>query len=262
LWIRQFITRVPFIHEQGAPRVEERLPRERSSHAGKLPAPHHWALVSVPMSSRQHIRCRSELKRYIQADRIASGHTNGTNLASCLDPVLRFQRLLRITEYCDSRRTSFLGRIRFAFYWLRLQRMRIRLGLSIPLGVFGPGLSVAHYGTIVVNKNAWVGVNCRIHSGVCIGISRGGAPRIGDNVYIGPGAKVFGGITVGDNVAIGANAVVNRDVPRGVTVVGNPARIVSHKGSLSLIIPGTELVGSRDIDWSRYETAEALGRQV
>ncbi len=210
------------------------------------------------MSSERQIHCRSELKQYMEADRIASGYTRRRNLALCLDPVLRFQRLLRVAEYCDNRRGCLLGRIRFVFHWLRLQRMRIRLGLSIPLGVFGPGLSIAHYGSIVVNKNAKVGANCRIHPGVCIGISHGRAPQIGDNVYLGPGAKVFGGITIGDNVAIGANAVVNRDVPCGVTVAGNPARIVSHRGSVELIIPGTELRGIRDIDWSRYETAEAF----
>ena len=140
--------------------------------------------------------------------------------------------------------------------------MRIRLGLSIPLGVFGPGLSIAHYGTIVVNKNACVGVNCRIHPGVCIGVAHGRAPTIGDNVYIGPGAKIFGGVTVGDNAAIGANAVVNKDVPPGVTVAGNPARIVSHRGSFELVVPGAELVGLRDVDWSRYRTAEAFGSRV
>lgn len=210
------------------------------------------------MFSTRQIRCRSELKQCMEADRIASGHTKRRSLAHCLDPVLRFQRLLRIAEYYDNRRGHLLGRICFAFYWLRLQRMRIRLGLSIPLGVFGPGLSIAHYGTIVVNKNAKVGANCRIHPGVCIGISHGRAPTIGDNVYLGPGAKVFGGITVGDNVAIGANAVVNRDVPCDVTVAGNPARVVSHRGAVELIIPGTELTGVRGIDWSRYETAEAF----
>lgn len=136
--------------------------------------------------------------------------------------------------------------------------MRVRLGLSIPLGVFGPGLSIAHYGAIVVNKNASVGANCRIHPGVCIGTAGGRSPTIGDNVYLGPGAKVFGGITIGDNVAVGANAVVNKDVPPGVTVAGNPAKVVSHKGSFTLIVPGSILVRLDKIDWSKYRTAEAL----
>jgi serine O-acetyltransferase len=204
---------------------------------------------------------RDELRQYIQADLIASGQTTGKSIRARIDPVLRFQRLLRITEYYDSRRKGPMNRVCFIYYWLRLQRMRIRLGFSIPLGVFGPGLSIAHYGTVVVNKGASVGANCRIHPGVCIGATSGQSPTIGDNVYIGPGAKIFGGITIGDRVAVGANAVVNKDVPPGVTVAGNPARIVSRKGSVSLIVPGSELVGLKAIDWSKYGTAEALGNR-
>jgi serine O-acetyltransferase len=49
-------------------------------------------------------------------------------------------------------------------------------------------------------------------------------PRIGDDVFLGAGARIIGGIEVGDGALIGANAVVVKDVPAGVTVVGIPAR--------------------------------------
>ena len=68
------------------------------------------------------------------------------------------------------------------------------------------------------------------------------APTFGNNVYIGPGAKIFGKITIGDNVAIGANAVVNKDVPSNVTVGGIPARIISNKGSNGLFEHGNEAI--------------------
>lgn len=55
-------------------------------------------------------------------------------------------------------------------------------------------------------------------------------PTIGNNVFIGAGAVVCGGITIGDNVQIGANAVVMKDVPSNCTVVGNPAIIVRKDG--------------------------------
>lgn len=45
------------------------------------------------------------------------------------------------------------------------------------------------------------------------------------------GAKIFGKIKIGDNVAIGANAVVNKDFPDGVTIAGVPAKVVSNKGT-------------------------------
>lgn len=103
----------------------------------------------------------------------------------------------------------------------------MKLGFSIPLNVFGPGLGIAHYGTIVVNGNAKIGANCRIHIAVNIGASNGSkkAPKLGNNVYIGPGVKIFGDITVADNVVIGANAVVNKSIDEeGSVVVGIPAR--------------------------------------
>jgi serine O-acetyltransferase len=55
-------------------------------------------------------------------------------------------------------------------------------------------------------------------------------------VYIGPGAKIFGGIRVGNNSAIGANCVVTKDVPEHATVVGIPGSVISYKGSEGLII--------------------------
>jgi serine O-acetyltransferase len=116
------------------------------------------------------------------------------------------------------------------------------LGFSIPINVFGPGLSIAHRGTIVVNHGARVGANCRLHVCVNIGTEAGksnGAPEIGDNCYIGPGAKLFGPIRLGDNLAIGANAVVNASFPEGnMTIGGVPAKKISDKGSDGLLIVG------------------------
>lgn len=59
----------------------------------------------------------------------------------------------------------------------------------------------------------------------------GKAPTIGDNCFIGPGAKLFGDIKIGDNVAIGANAVVNKDFGDNVTIAGVPAKVESKKGT-------------------------------
>lgn len=60
-------------------------------------------------------------------------------------------------------------------------------------------------------------------------IGKTDAPRIGQNVFIGVGAKIIGGITIGNNVKIGANSVANMDVPDNATVVGNPAVIKEKK---------------------------------
>jgi len=60
-------------------------------------------------------------------------------------------------------------------------------------------------------------------------------PEIGDNVYIGPGAKIIGNIKIGNNAAIGANCVVTKDVPENGVVVGVPGRVISFEGSAGYI---------------------------
>ena len=108
------------------------------------------------------------------------------------------------------------------------------MGFTIPLNVFGAGLSIPHYGTIIVNGNSKVGENCRLMADVVIGSTNGinVAATIGDNAYIGTGAKVIGAIKIGNNVCIGANAVVNLDIESNSTVAGVPAKVISHEGSM------------------------------
>jgi serine O-acetyltransferase len=122
----------------------------------------------------------------------------------------------------------------------------IHLGYSIPINVFGPGLCIAHRGTIVVNKDARVGENCRIHACTNIGSGRGSvllAPKIGDDVYIGPGAKIFGNIEIADNIAIGANSVVNKSFyEKGISIAGVPAKKINNKGSEGMVISATEIL--------------------
>ena len=88
---------------------------------------------------------------------------------------------------------------------------------------------------------AKIGKNCRIH--VCTNIGRAishgeaGAPIIGDNVYIGPGVKMFGKIKIGHNTAIGANSVVNKSFEEGnCTIAGVPAKKISDNTSESYIL--------------------------
>ena len=57
-------------------------------------------------------------------------------------------------------------------------------------------------------------------------IGEGQVPRLGNNIYVGAGAKIIGKVTIGDGARIGANAVVTKDVPPGCTAVGVPAKII------------------------------------
>jgi serine O-acetyltransferase len=176
------------------------------------------------------IESRADLRAYLEADRIALARPRISNI------VWRYQRCLRRLEYRQN--TSANGLLLLATR-LRHRRLGRLLGFTIPPNVFGPGLSIAHYGTIVVNPGARVGANCRLHVDVNIGTAAGedsSAPTIGDNCYIGPGAKLFGPIEIGPNTAIGANTVVNQSFPEGnMTLGGVPARQISDRGSEGLV---------------------------
>lgn len=181
------------------------------------------------------IRSKKDYIEYLKAD--AAAHNCKYHRFSFgpfeRNDLYRFQRLLRKTEYYNNCKGKLFKPYTFFLKW-RYKRAKIRYGLSIPLNVFGKGLSIAHYGLIVVNGNARIGDNCRIHCGVNIGTAAGygdKAPIIGNNVYIAPGAKIYGLIKIGDNTVIGANAVVNKSFEMGgVTIAGVPAKVISNKG--------------------------------
>ena len=123
--------------------------------------------------------------------------------------------------------------------------LQIAGGIELPVNAkVGGGLHLRHTNGVVVHPEAEVGMDCNLSQGVTIGIGgrgeRRGVPRVGDRVYFGPGAKVFGPIVVGDDVAIGANSVVNRDVPPRAVAVGVPFRVVSLEGSFDLVVTGDE----------------------
>lgn len=98
-------------------------------------------------------------------------------------------------------------------------------GCELPSVAFlGAGIKMPHLNGIIVSDLASVGSNCTIYHQVTLGIASevggGGAPRVGNNVVIGAGAKLLGQCVIGDNVKVGANAVITKDVPMGATVVG------------------------------------------
>lgn len=113
-------------------------------------------------------------------------------------------------------------------------------GIELPKETeIGKGLYIAHCGSIVLHPCVKVGNYCAISHDVTIGEGgRGdkkGWPTLGDRVYIAPGAKIFGPITIGSDVVIGANAVVNKDLPDKAVAVGIPAKVVNYKGSADFI---------------------------
>lgn len=109
----------------------------------------------------------------------------------------------------------------------------ILFGLEIAVRCeIGPGLYLPHtQGTVIGALR--IGADATIYHNVTLGArevdlgySEVGRPVLGDNVIVGAGAKVLGGVTIGSGARIGANAVVLSDVPAGVTAVGVPARLL------------------------------------
>lgn len=180
------------------------------------------------------ITSKKDYLYYISQDRMALGLPPPNikqKVAYLFAPnyIYHFQKLLRKLEYYHNCKRGGFNKIICLLIKLRFRRASLKLGFSIPINVFGPGLAIVHYGTIVVNSNAQIGKNCRIHACTNIGASGGSkeAPKIGDNVYIGPGAKIYGNITIGNNNAIGANATVFKSFEEsGMMIAGNPAKVI------------------------------------
>ncbi len=93
---------------------------------------------------------------------------------------------------------------------------------------FGPEFVLIHSYGVVINSSVRGGRGVKIEHLVTIGAERDQSPVLGDDVFVGAGAKIIGGVTIGSRVKIGANAVVTKDLPDNVTAVGIPARVVEN----------------------------------
>ncbi len=123
-------------------------------------------------------------------------------------------------------RAPFSVLYRMLFRWIRNV-----YGIELPYTVrLGRRVIIEHQSGIVIHGNCVIGDDCIIRQGVTLGNrnfeTRFEAPRLGDRVNVGAGAKVLGGVTISSGATIGANAVVVSDVPAGATAVGVPARVL------------------------------------
>lgn len=142
----------------------------------------------------------------------------------------KHQILLRKTEYYSNTGNKLLALL----YKLRLHRLQNLYAIHVPINTCGKGLHIMHVGPVLINAGAVVGENCALHMNTALvaGGTNDEAPVIGNNVVIGVGAVVLGGVHIASYTAIGANAVVNKDVTEEDTAVaGVPARKISNNGS-------------------------------
>ena len=138
-------------------------------------------------------------------------------------------------------RAGWVRRLSHVASVFAVKAVEILGGISLPpeAEVEG-GLFIGHFGRVLVNACARIGRNCNLSPGVIIGSGgrgevdgspREGVPVLGNRVYVGPGAVLFGPIEIGDDAAIGANSVVTKSVPKRAVVAGAPARVTGHRGS-------------------------------
>ncbi|MFA5761951.1 MAG: hypothetical protein WC877_09380 [Dehalococcoidales bacterium] len=181
------------------------------------------------------IESKKDYLHYLEEDRIALRRRKHNLYGRIKDFILpncawRFQKILRATEY----HLNCKHKLRYLFYYYRLLSLGDKIGVYIPPNCFGPGLNIIHLHGIFVWDRAKIGKNCRICHEVTIGSTPSThlAPKLGDNILIGAGAKILGDIEIADNIAIGANSVVvDSFIEPGITIAGIPAKKVSAKGS-------------------------------
>ena len=176
------------------------------------------------------IKSREDLKKYVKADKEALGFTK--RFPSIVgNEIWKYEIALRYYEYHTNCITC-MGKW-FRLFWKFIHHhYGVLLGFDIPVNTCGKGLNIHHWGCIVIHPNARIGDNCNIQQCVNIGQNYGAenVPIIGNNVYLGPGVKIFGKIKVADGCAIGANSVVCKSfVEPNKIIVGNPARVVGDR---------------------------------
>ena len=98
--------------------------------------------------------------------------------------------------------------------------------------VIGEGFHLVHAGNIRIHPKCVIGDRVGIMQDVTLGTTpeRAGAPTIGDDVFIGAGAKILGPVNIGDRARIAANSLVISDVPPDTTAIGVPARVLHYTG--------------------------------
>ena len=184
---------------------------------------------------------KEDIKRYFTVSEIAHG-ISGWKM---IKKVLLTEPLWMILLYRYGRWLHMCINIKIVRFFLKIpycffaRVLEILLGISIPWNAdIGKGFYIGHYGGIWIGP-VKMGEKCNISQEVTIGLGgtgdNRGIPEIGDRVWIGPGAKIFGKIRIGNGVAIGANAVVSKNLPDNALVVGNPPRIINYEGSAGLL---------------------------
>lgn len=188
------------------------------------------------------IKSRDDLKEYLKADFKNYKRNAGVKgfLLHLTDSpisdqkyIWKYIKSMRYAEYYINKFHSY--RTPFALYYLHKMRKYGRItGFQIHVNTLGKGVTIWHYGPIIINSKSRIGENCVMRPPILLGHKTPDkpAPVVGDNVEINSGAKLIGDITIGDDVIIGVNAVVTKDIPSHSIVTGIPGKVVKTRQSI------------------------------
>jgi serine O-acetyltransferase len=143
-----------------------------------------------------------------------------------LYPSFKVKLYYKISHFLYKRKRFLIARI-------ISEKAKRKTGIEIhPGATIGKNLFIDHGMGVVIGETCIIGDNVTLFHGVTLGGTgkeKGKRhPTIGNNVFIGSGAKILGNITIGNNVKIGANSVILESIPDNVTVVGIPGKIIKH----------------------------------
>lgn len=143
-----------------------------------------------------------------------------------LYPSFKVKLYYKISHFLYKRKRFLIARI-------ISEKAKRKTGIEIhPGATIGKNLFIDHGMGVVIGETCVIGDNVTLFHGVTLGVTgkeKGKRhPTIGNNVFIGSGAKILGNITIGNNVKIGANSVILESIPDNVTVVGIPGKIIKH----------------------------------
>ena len=186
------------------------------------------------LAEDKRIKTRAQLKDWLDYEMAGYGGAKLSDVLMLTEGAIlrRHQQFLRKGEYHDN-----VGhKLRSVYYRLRVKLIQNRHCLHSARNCCGRGLHIMHLGPILMNGHITVGENCSIHinTSIVAGGRDNGVPTLGDDIIIGVGAVILGGIELADGIAIGANSVVNKSFPEpDITIAGMPARKISEHGSRS-----------------------------
>ncbi len=182
------------------------------------------------------IKDKNDLKEYLTADDKNYQFLKGYNIKKIINAspisdnsaIWEYIYTLRHCEYAINRNLK----LRKIYYLWKLRKLSYKTGFQIPPNVIGKGVTLYHYGMIIINAEAKIGENCTIHPDVVIGKKEknGAPPCIENDVYICSGARIIGNITIGHNTKIAPNTYVYKNTPPNCVISGNPACIVKKDG--------------------------------